>query len=174
MNHRYRTQAILDRQLHPRFRPALAVIMLGAIGLVAPHVAAGAGPNYTPPPGALNPAVTQANIDQTICRSGWTRTVRPPYEYTNDLKHRQIAERHLPGTIHDYQEDHLVPLDLGGAPWDPQNLWPQPWREATVKDQLEIALNQDVCSGAMTLQDAQQCIRVDWVACARRVGMPTP
>jgi hypothetical protein len=131
-------------------------------------------PDLTPPPGALNPQVTQATINQTICRSGWTRTVRPPFEYTNDLKHRQIAERHLPGTIHDYQEDHLVPLDLGGAPWDPENLWPQPWREAAVKDQLEIALNQDVCSGRMTLGDAQQCIRVDWIACATRVGMPTP
>jgi hypothetical protein len=41
-------------------------------------------------------------------------------------------------------------------------------------DQLEIALNQDVCSGRMTLGDAQQCIRIDWVACERRVGMPTP
>jgi hypothetical protein len=118
--------------------------------------------------------VTQATIATAICMRGWTRTVRPPYAYTNTLKHRQIAERHLPGGMHDYQEDHLVPLDLGGAPWDPQNLWPQPWREAAMKDELEIALNQDVCSGAMTLQDAQTCIRIDWVACARRVGMPTP
>src|SRR6516164_2810586 len=110
MNHRYRTQAIPNRQPHPRFRPALAVIAMAVVGLIAPRVAAGASPNYSTPLGALNPAVTQANINQTICRTGWTRTVRPPSSYTNDLKRRQIAERHLPGTIHDYQEDHLVPL----------------------------------------------------------------
>ncbi len=27
-------------------------------------------------PGAVNPAVTQSTIDSTICRSGWTATVR--------------------------------------------------------------------------------------------------
>lgn len=39
-------------------------------------------------PGAVNPAVTQANIQRTICVPGWTRTVRPPVPYTNALKIR--------------------------------------------------------------------------------------
>jgi hypothetical protein len=29
-------------------------------------------------PGAFDPDVTQSTIDQTICVSGWTATVRPP------------------------------------------------------------------------------------------------
>ena len=37
-------------------------------------------------PGVLNPNVTQATIGSTICVPGWTRTVRPPVEYTNALK----------------------------------------------------------------------------------------
>ncbi len=45
-----------------------------------------------PPPGAINPAVTQANIQATICVRGWTRTVRPPEHFTYRLKRRQIRE----------------------------------------------------------------------------------
>ncbi len=47
-------------------------------------------PNYAPPPGAINPQVTQANIAETICVSGWTRTVRPPREYTSALKRQEM------------------------------------------------------------------------------------
>jgi hypothetical protein len=43
-------------------------------------------------PGAVNPAVTQANIDSTICVRGWTRTVRPPERYTESLKRQQMRE----------------------------------------------------------------------------------
>jgi hypothetical protein len=32
-------------------------------------------------PGVLNPDVTQANIRSTICRRGWTSTIRPPSSY---------------------------------------------------------------------------------------------
>jgi len=39
----------------------------------------------------LNPAVTQSTIDQTICVSGWTATVRPPESNTESLKRKQIA-----------------------------------------------------------------------------------
>src|SRR5579862_5024485 len=41
-------------------------------------------------PGVLNPDVSQGTIRATICTAGWTRTVRPPVSYTNDLKRRQL------------------------------------------------------------------------------------
>ena len=115
-------------------------------------------PDYTPPPGALNPAVTQANIYQTICVRGWTATVRPPEQYTEALKREQIRTRHLPGTVRDYQEDHFIPLELGGNPTNPDNLWPQLWAQARRKDQWEYSLNRAVCSGRMSLSDARQKI----------------
>jgi len=37
-------------------------------------------------PGVLNPDVTQGNIRSTVCKSGWTTTIRPPVSYTNALK----------------------------------------------------------------------------------------
>jgi len=124
--------------------------------------------------GALNPGVTQENTADTICMAGWTRTVRPPEDYTEDLKRRQIrgygyADRRLGH----YEEDHLVPLDLGGSPTDPRNLWPEPRRaadgwNANRKDELEYALNRLVCSGKVPLAEARRAIAADWIAAYRR------
>jgi hypothetical protein len=155
----------------------LAIGLLAAI-LVAmprPGAVAGAIPDMSPPPGAINPYVTQSNIAQTICRPGWPRTVRAPESYTYQLKRQQMAARHLPGRPRDYQEDHYVPLEIGGHPGDPRNLWPQPLYEANLKDILERALNRAVCGGKMTLAAAQRCLLNQlWTACARRIHTPVP
>ena len=116
-------------------------------------------PNYAPPPGALNPQVVQANIASTICKPGWTRTIRPPVRYTNALKLKQMKERHLPGAPQSFEEDHLVPLELGGHPTNPLNLWPELWAQARVKDKWENALNRAVCALRMTLRAAQEKIK---------------
>jgi hypothetical protein len=107
-------------------------------------------------PGVLNLDVTQANIKQTICAHGWTRTVRPPVEYTNALKVKQMRAYRELGSPADYQEDHLISLELGGDPTDPRNLWPEPYPRAAQVDQIENDLNAKVCSGALTLAEAQQ------------------
>lgn len=134
-------------------------------------------PNPALTPGAvvpaLNPSVTPATIGQTICVSGWTATVRPPATYTDALKVSQIAAyRYADTSTADYEEDHLVPLELGGAPKDPANLWPQPRNttpyNAGLKDTLENVLKVKVCSGALALADAQNAIAHDWVAAYRQ------
>lgn len=112
-----------------------------------------------PPPGALNPAVNQATIHQTICVRGWTATIRPPIEFTSALKRQQMVDRSLPGRPGDYEEDHLIPLELGGAPSDPANLWPEPWADARLKDELESELRREVCAGRLSLSAAQEQIR---------------
>ncbi|HEX7550641.1 MAG TPA: hypothetical protein VF579_08715 [Candidatus Methylomirabilis sp.] len=117
-------------------------------------------------PGVTNPEVTQENIFQTICVAGWTRTIRPPTSYTNALKLRQMAEygiQDLPPSA--VEEDHLIPLAVGGHPTDPRNLWPEPWDGpdgAHAKDRIENALHRLMCSGQMTLEEAQRRIRTDW------------
>jgi hypothetical protein len=98
-------------------------------------------------------------ISVEICVRGWTRTIRPPASYTGALKRREMAERHLPGSLSDYQEDHLIPLELGGHPTNPRNVWPQPLEQAQRKDRLELALNRVVCAGRMTLGVAQRRIK---------------
>jgi hypothetical protein len=107
-------------------------------------------------PGMLNPDVTQATIAQTICVQGWTRTVRPPTDYTNALKSRQMRVYHETGPPSGYQEDHLISLELGGHPTDPRNLWPEPYPRAAKVDTIENELNARVCSGSLTLAQAQE------------------
>jgi hypothetical protein len=70
-----------------------------------------------------------------------------------------------------YEFDHLIPRQLAGAD-DVRNLWPQPLTEAKKqKDRLENLLHRLVCSGELSLHEAQEEIRRDWRASFdRRLG----
>jgi hypothetical protein len=130
-------------------------------------------PNPLLTPGALNPAVTQSSISSTICVSGWTATIRPSSSYTTGLKIQQIVTYGYADTSTSaYEEDHLISLELGGAPTDPRNLWPEPYTisladgrstGAHTKDGFETTLKNKVCSGALTLAQAQAEIGIHWV-----------
>ena len=136
----------------------LAAVVLAAV-LLWPRGHGQPPPYYADPartPGALNPDVTQATIGRTICVRGWTKTVRPPSGYTDALKREQMGAYGATGPPSAYQEDHLISLELGGAPTDPRNLWPQPRPWADRVDRTENDLNAAVCSGRLTLAEAQQ------------------
>ena len=126
-------------------------------------------PNSLSTPGATNPAVTQANIHSTICVRGYTKTIRPPASYTTALKIQQLSTAPYSGygdkKTADFEEDHLISLELGGSPTDPKNLWPEPYASSTgarTKDRLENALHALVCSGAIALKTAQKAIATNW------------
>ncbi|WP_437770601.1 hypothetical protein [Arthrobacter sp. KNU40] len=112
--------------------------------------------------GVTNPNVTQSNIHSTICVSGWTTTIRPLVSYTNALKQKQMKEYGFTDSINAHEEDHLIPLSIGGHPTDPKNLWPQPDAAPNPKDAVEGQLRAKVCSGAMSLATAQQRIATNW------------
>jgi hypothetical protein len=112
---------------------------------------------------ALNPAVTQATIGNTICVSGWTSTVRPSESYTENLKREQIAAEGLPGGLSAYEEDHRMPLDLGGAPSNATNLSPESHGSSNAKDGDEVSLKDEVCAGQLTLAQAQQQLVATWL-----------
>ena len=136
---------------------ALALALLAFVLVLAQRVGAPAvvaDPVRTP--GVLNPDVTQATIGTTICVQGWTHSVRPPTEYTNALKLRQMRAYGEIGPPSAFQEDHLISLELGGHPTDPRNLWPEPYPRASRVDAIENALNAQVCNGSLTLAQAQE------------------
>jgi len=120
-------------------------------------------PDSSCTPGSTDPRVTQDNIQSTICKSGYTTTVRPPTSYTNNLKIIQIKEYGFADTrLSSYEEDHLIPLELGGNPTDPKNLWPEPGDSPNAKDKVENYCKKEVCLGQITLKDAQEEIANDW------------
>ncbi len=139
-----------------------------------------ARPNSRITPGALNPAVDQANIHETICVRGYSRTLRPPEDYTERLKRSGIRRYgYTDYRLRDYEEDHLVSLELGGSPTNPHNLWPEPhhviggWG-SYAKDRLENKLHTLVCRGRVPLAEAQRDIASDWIAAYKRYVGPDP
>jgi len=127
-------------------------------------------------PGAINPMVTQADIATTICRAGWTADVRPPTSVTDPEKEASALAYGYTGSFATAEYDHLIPLELGGDPDDPANLWVEPNDIAGAtstrngKDGLENTLRELVCSGSLPLATARQAIASDWVAAARKYG----
>ncbi|HUZ29429.1 MAG TPA: hypothetical protein VMU90_09320 [Solirubrobacteraceae bacterium] len=119
-------------------------------------------------PGAVSPAVTQANLSSTICRSGYTRGVRPPERITETEKRQSLAAYGGHGSLSSYEYDHLVPLELGGATNDARNLWPEAGHVPNPKDALERRLNRLVCQHRLGLASAQEEIASNWVAVYRR------
>ena len=139
-------------------------------------------PDHDLTPGAINAAATQDDLPTTVCKSGWAKSVRPPAVYTSALKIAQILEYgYADRNPSHYQEDHLVPLELGGAPRDHRNLWPEP-NTATLadgtmigskdKDALENILHAEVCAGRLALTDAQRMIAADWISAWEAAGRP--
>ncbi len=129
----------------------------------------GPRPDPTCTPGAIDPAVTQADIQTTICRSGYTATVRPPVRETDKLKREMYTAYGIPtGTASEL--DHLVSLELGGAN-DASNLWPEVGSQPNPKDSVENDLHKAVCSGKVTLAAAQQAIASDWQTAESVLGI---
>lgn len=161
----------------------ILIVALVAAGLSLPGTAQAATcstarlplPDASCTPGATNPDVTQATIDSTICVSGWTATVRPPTSYTNALKKQGISDYGYSDTsMADYEEDHLIPLELGGAPRDPHNLWPEPHagaKNSYSKDSIENKLKTAVCNGQVTLAAARKAIATNWTTALSVVGL---
>lgn len=146
-------------------------------------------PDATLTPGATDMRVTQANIKKTICVPNYTATVRPAVTVTNKIKAASMlaygdtkpqAKLPMKGKALDtskcvahsseprcYELDHLISLEIGGCPDCVINLWPEPYNPvpgAHQKDQVENSFHRAVCSGTMTLADAQKQIVSDWYA----------
>jgi hypothetical protein len=166
-----------------KFLVSVIVVFTGAWCLPSMSGASPASsglPRHAQTPGAINPAVTQGTISSTICVSGYTRTIRPPSSYTTGLKRQQLAAGYnLNGDLstYDYEEDHLVPLEVGGNPTSVKNLWPEPrhilW-SAAKKDRLENTIHSLICSGALSLRAGQRIFETNWEAGYQKyIGSPT-
>lgn len=108
---------------------------------------------------ALNPAVTPAAIDATICVPGWAASVRPASSYTRAFERRALQAGADP---RGFVVDHQLPISLGGAPRDPANLRLQAVAAAKAKDLDERRLHRAVCSGRMGLEAAQDELLRRW------------
>ncbi|MGA9057290.1 MAG: HNH endonuclease signature motif containing protein [Terriglobia bacterium] len=109
------------------------------------------------------PGVAMTATTAVICAPDYARRVR---RVPLSVKRLVCAEYAIPVSRcngRNFEIDHLIPLELGGSN-DIKNLWPQPLAEAREKDELEDWLHGQVCSGMVSIQDAQKAIARDWFA----------
>ncbi len=148
-------------------QPAVAATTFGSCYVRGSGVYVLPDPRCTP--GATNPVVTQATIHRTICVSGWTTKVRPPSSYTTRLKIQQMYLYGDRGSTSLYEEDHFIPLELGGSPTSAKNLWPEYGHIPNPKDAVENAAKKAVCGGHMSLVAAQRAMVANWITFGRQL-----
>ncbi|HLY75515.1 MAG TPA: hypothetical protein VKU80_15450, partial [Planctomycetota bacterium] len=147
----------------------LTVTMLGA-GAASP-APLGVLPDPALTPGATDPAVTQETLATTICVPGYTARVRN----VSQAEKRQVLAAYrakhpdwpacLPGAC---EYDHMLSLEAGGSN-EPSNIWPEPYeipgapgQGARDKDKVENAMHRLICSGRISLKEAQARLVKDW------------
>ncbi len=110
-------------------------------------------------PGALLATGTK----DAICKPGYAKGVR---NVPDSEKNQVYAEYGIKGrSPGQYEVDHLVSLELGGSN-DIANLWPElasPTPAFHEKDKVENYLHDQVCSGAISLKQAQIEIATNWL-----------
>ncbi len=125
--------------------------------------------NALPDPACTPGAIIATATKDEICTPGYSSKVR---NVTTAVKDQVYAEygitHHSAG---EYEVDHLVSLELGGSN-SIANLWPEPAEPRPgfhEKDQVENYLHDQMCSGAISLQQAQDEIAHNWFAVYQRM-----
>lgn len=128
----------------------------------------GALPDPECSPGAVFAGVTK----EQICTPGYAKSVRNvPTSLKNKVYAAYGITARKPG---EYEMDHIVSLELGGSN-DIANLYPQaaePRPGFHEKDRFENYLHDQVCKGAISLDEAQRRIASDWLSFWIEAGRP--
>ncbi|MCU1676823.1 MAG: hypothetical protein JWM93_1581 [Frankiales bacterium] len=117
-------------------------------------------PDHRCSPGARFKYATKAKV----CRSGYSKQVRNVTQASKNAVYAAYGmTTHFNGQSGEV--DHLVSLELGGSN-SRANLFPEaasPSPGSHEKDRLENRLHTEVCSGQITLRQAQKLIAGDWL-----------
>jgi hypothetical protein len=117
----------------------------------------------------VTPGVTFHVTVATICHSGYSTSVRNvPQSEKNQVYAEYGITHHTTGQ---YEIDHLISLELGGSNAI-GNLWPElndhPQGYLNSKDILENRLHALLCTGKVSLRNAQTLIASNWVTTYHR------
>ena len=137
---------------------AATVMPIGTRTKTASCVGHDAMPDQDCSPGQALEGVTK----EQVCVSGYAKSVRNVGDSEKKAVYAEYGiPTHAPG---EYEVDHIISLELGGSN-DIANLWPEPAEPRPgfhEKDTVENFLHNEVCSGQVTLQEAQSEIAHDW------------
>jgi hypothetical protein len=119
--------------------------------------------NQALPDSACTPGAVLTTDTSIICKSGYTKTVKNvPLAESKQV----FTEYGIPYNQHSkYEVDHLISLEIGGSNGI-SNLWPEKISMtygSLTKDKFENYLHAQVCSGKMTITEAQTEISNRWL-----------
>lgn len=124
----------------------------------------GCQPQSGLPDAACTPGAVMTRDLNTICNT----STKDRRFVTREVKLEAYASYGIafPEPSGAFELDHLIPLELGGDNTI-ENLWPEaadPNPGFHQKDKVENFLHEQVCSGQMSLADAQRIIATDWLS----------
>ncbi len=125
--------------------------------------------NHLPDPACTPGDILFKATAHQVCTSGYASAER---NVSQSLKNQVYAEYGITSRLPaQYEVDHLVNLSIGGSN-DLANLWPQPatpvpgYKE---KNRVENYLQSQVCSGVLSLREAEIEIATNWLAVYKRI-----
>ncbi len=147
--------------------PELAKSMMGTASTVSDVASVVSEAANLPDPHLTPGAVLSVDVTK-VCAPGFAKAVR---HTSHALRLAVYAAYHIAPDSSQYEIDHLIPLELGGADVA-ANLWPESYDlkggNARAKDHLENVLHREVCAGRLPLREAQAEIAKDWRAAYRK------
>jgi hypothetical protein len=120
-------------------------------------------------PGALDPAVL-GHTAQTICNTRWLVAVERTH-LAPATRDRLVIEYQLPGPSISYVVARVIPIEDGGSPVDPRNLYVLPlngWGGERTQAVVADRLHEQICARELTVVQAAKMLERDWL----RKGVP--
>lgn len=127
-------------------------------------------------PGAVRDDIDPDHLEWTVCKPGWSDSVRPPTVETNRMKTAAMRAYGVPEELRPVTElDHKVPESLGGAS-HALNVWPQVSDKPgkgfhNTKDEVESRVHSWVCQHRGRWADTVRAFATNWVTVERVLGI---
>lgn len=128
-----------------------------------PDGAIGSDPDCAP--GVVDAAV-RGHTAQTICSPGWLATttkVKPSVASLDQL----LIKYQLPGNPVTYVAAQVIPVEDGGSPTGPANLYPLPLNGyGGQRTRMLVAdeLHREICASKITVAQSAKLLEGDWLA----------
>jgi hypothetical protein len=116
-------------------------------------------------PGTLNAAVI-GHTAGTICDPRWLASTSSSH-LAPATRQRLVIEYQLPGPVITYVVAHVVPIEDGGSPTNPRNLYVLPlngWGGERTKAVVAGKLHDEICAHRLTVAEAAKTLEGNWLA----------
>jgi hypothetical protein len=123
------------------------------------------GPDPSCAPGELSTGVT-GNTGETVCNQAWIAAASRLQPSATTLE-QLLIEYQLPGNPATYALARVIPVQDGGSPTSPSNLYPLPlygYGGQQTRGAVADELHDEICSHKITVAQATTTLEGDWLS----------